>query len=232
MDLLQSNSPALAEVLDAETMEVIEHHCTWRWFDAGQIIHLRGDRTHGFSLIRSGRVSVSNVGLDGSEVTNSVLGPGQWYGEFTLFAGLPRTHNISALEEVEIGTVKEKVFKRLCDEHPAILKALLTISLRRSYGLVEFLDSLRRQPLDMRVAQLLLNHVRNSQQSEVDCKQEDLAFTLGVTRVSIGKVLSKLEQAGLIHRGYGKITVADPSLLASWVEDRRLVTPLSATSSR
>ena len=231
MDLLQSAVPVLAELLDPTTLARIESKCRWRTYRAGQLVHRRGDKTHGFSLIRSGRVSSANTGLDGSTVTTSILGPGQCFGEFTLFAGLPRTHDVIAIDEVEIGTAPEKAFLALCEDHPAITRALLTISLRRSYVLVEFLDGLRRLPLDMRVAKSLLAQGQHADQARVDCTQEDLAFTFGVTRISINKVLARLEQAGFIKRRYKHILITDIVALRDWVRERDLVVPLLPAAS-
>ena len=226
MDLLQSFVPKLADLLDADVMLAVELACRNSQWKTGQLVHHRGDRSKSFSLIRRGTVNGSNVGLDGSTLTTTILGPGDCYGEFTLFGGLPRTHDVWALEESEIGTISEAAFRALVKQHPVVTEALLTISLRRSYALLEFMDSLRRLPLPVRIAKLLLSQVRQTGSNQVSTRQEALAFTLGVTRTSVNRVLASLEDAGLISRGYGAIQVDDPAVLADWVSERDGVAPL------
>ncbi|MCB1643828.1 MAG: Crp/Fnr family transcriptional regulator [Pseudomonadales bacterium] len=232
MDLLQSHVPTLQDLLEPAVMNQLEAACRIRWFQPDQLIHRRGDQTQGLSLIRQGHVNSSNVGLDGSMVSTSVLGPGQCFGEYTLFAGLPRTHDVIAIDSVELGNIAERTFFSLTDQYPQIVRALLTISLRRSYALLEFLDSLRRLPLEMRMAKLLLAQVRHLQEANrqnciIHCNQEDLASTLGVTRISVSKVLARLEAGGLVKRGYRQITVTDATVLGDWVSARDQVVPLA-----
>ena len=142
-----------------------------------------------------------------------------------MFAGLPRTHDLWALDDVEIGTVPAKPFIKLTEEHPEITRALLAISLRRSYVILDFLDSLRRLPLDVRLAKLLMGQAVKSEQNTVVIKQEALAYTLGVTRMSVSSALTKLENAGMLERGYGRITL-NRAALSDWIIERDMVPAL------
>ena len=60
----------------------------------------------------------------------------------------------------------------------------------------------------------------------VECRQEDLAYILGLPRVSIGKALKGLQQVGLIELHYGKIVMSDVALLTKWAKDKDQVTPV------
>lgn len=187
------------------------------------MIHSRGDAAPGLSIVRAGAVKVGNVGQDGSYLTTSVLGVGQCFGEFTLLAGLPRTHDATAVGATVVDQVPGKSFMRLYEAEVELSRALLTIALRRTHGLLEFVDDMRRLALPVRIAKFLLH---NSTAAEFVVRQEEIAFTFGVSRVSMGKVLKELELEGLIKRGYGRIQILDRSLLANWVTDRLVVTPV------
>jgi CRP/FNR family transcriptional regulator, cyclic AMP receptor protein len=105
---------------------------------------------------------------------------------------------------------------------------LLAIATLRSCELVEFLDSQRRLPLATRIAQRLLTEVDQSAQSEtIECRHEDLAFMLGVSRVAIGKALKRLQMEGLIKLGYGQIHLPDVESLRAKVDDESPLLPLS-----
>lgn len=222
-DLLAAGLPLLRDLVSPELDQALSRAATTKRYTDGQMIHRRRDAAPGLSIVRAGAVQVGNVGLDGSYLTTSILGEGQCFGEFTLFAGLPRTHDATAVGPTLIDQLPQRKFMRLFDEHAELARALLTISLRRTHELLEFVDDLRRLPLAVRVAKFL---ARNLESSELKVLQEEIAFAFGVSRVSMGKVLKKLEEAELIRRGYGQITVPDRKRLADWVHSQLLLTPV------
>jgi Mn-dependent DtxR family transcriptional regulator len=82
---------------------------------------------------------------------------------------------------------------------------------------------MRRLSLPVRVAKFLLT---NTTTAKLTVLQEEIAFTFAVFRVSMGKLLKKLELAGLIKCGYGQIRIVDRGLLAQWIKERLVITPL------
>lgn len=224
-DILAAQSPVLQDLISTELDSALSRAAKTVRYSEGQLIHSRGETAQGLSIVRAGAVRVGNVGIDGSYLTTSILGIGQCFGEFTLFAALPRTHDATAVGDAAIDQLSRKSFMQLFNKEPELANALLTISLRRTHSLLEFVDDMRRLPLPVRVAKIFLN---NSESTELNVLQEEIAFTLGVSRVSMGKVLKKLELAGLIKRGYGRIRITDRDLLAKWVRERLVVTPLGS----
>ena len=77
----------LPEALTSE----LEARAVLKRFEDGDVIFRRGDAPHGFFGVRSGRVQVLGHGGDGREFVLTVLAPGEWFGELSLFDGLPRT---------------------------------------------------------------------------------------------------------------------------------------------
>lgn len=227
-DLLQSGIPRLADLLDAPLMAQILAAGRDVHYADGQLIYRRGDLSPGISILKSGRVVARIIGTDGSVLTNSTLSPGQCFGEFTLFAGLPRTHDISAVGDTVLTQISGRRFLALFDREPRIARALLTISLHRSFSLVEFMDDLRRLPLIVRIAKILMSRIpqQDVRTETITFRQDELAFTLGVSRVSVGKALKRLERDGYVRLGYGRIELPDVPRFRVWVEEQSLVTPL------
>ena len=197
-------------------------------YDDGQLVQQRGDAKPGLSIVKSGEVVAGNVGADGSLIMTSVIEADDCFGEFTLFAGLPRTHDIYSHGVSEIYQIPKAPFMKLFSIRPALAEALLTLALHRNHALLEYTDNLRRQPLLVRTAQILSTNIRsNSELAEIHCKQDQLAFSLGVTRVSVGKALATLQSDGLIELGYGKIIVPSKTSLRRWLRERTLLAPLT-----
>ena len=229
IDLQQFGSPPLTQLLSESLRDKLQDLGRKVQFSDGQLIHQRGGATPGLSLVVSGAVHIGIVGSDGSFITTSIFGPGQCFGEFTLFAGLPRTHDASAVGETIVNQIPAKPFMALFDSEPALSRALLTVTLVRCHGLLEFMDDNRRLPRIVHLAKYLLGMSETAQQPDLlHCRQQDLAFLFGVSRVSIGKMLKQLEREARIELGYGYIRLLDADDLRLWVAEQSPIEALRA----
>lgn len=220
-DLLDFGSTPLLSILPEAIGARLRAAASVVEYDDGETIHSRGDAKPGLSIIRSGAVRFANPGEDGSYVTTSILGEGHCFGEATLFARLPRAYDAIAVGETVIEQVSKTRFDRIFNEEPDLARALVIAVTHRLYAILDFLEDIRRLPLDVRAAKLIAGMARTAkQEAEVECSQSDLAFTLGVSRVSIGKALARLQNEGLITLGYGRIGVTDREKLVDWFTKR------------
>ena len=229
LDLIQFGSPKLSDLMPAASYQKLLQGGRLLHYKKGAVVHQRGDNKPGLSVVENGTVEVGNTGADGSFLVTSIMGPGQCFGEFTLFAGLPRTHTITAAEASQIHQIPANKVNALLADEPAIAKAFLTLSLLRTHGLLEFFDDFRRLPKAVHIAKFLWSMAETSgNRNIVYCRQQDLAFTFGLSRVSIGKSLKKLQDDGLIELGYGCIHFPDPEKLESWLSGYQEIEPLTA----
>ncbi|WP_428409742.1 Crp/Fnr family transcriptional regulator [Hyphococcus sp.] len=226
-DLLDFGTKPLAALLPEAIAARLSAAASVIEYDDGETIHSRGDVKPGLSIIRSGAVRFAIPGADGTYSTTSILGRGHCFGEATLFAGLPRAYDAIAIGKTVIEQIAKPRFDRIFDEEPALARALVIAMTIRLYSVLDFLDDVRRLPLDVRTAKVIATMASSSKQKkEIECSQTDLAFTLGVSRVSIGKALARLQDEGLIELGYGRIGVPDRKRLNAWVAARLPVEPL------
>jgi CRP/FNR family cyclic AMP-dependent transcriptional regulator len=187
------------------------------------LIQARGDARPGLSIIREGAVQIGNPGLDGSFVVTSILGSGHCFGEMTLFGDLPRTHDAVAKGPTMIDQIPPAAYERFAEANPALTRAMLGMMARRLYAMLEFADDLRRLPLKVQLAKLLLSMVR---EDRVVATHEELGARLGVSRVAIGTALGVLESEGLVKRSYGGIHVPERAALERWIENRTMLAPV------
>ena len=219
-DLLIANVPSFMESLSPRLRNQILRAGTHIRYRSGELIHNRGDAKPGVSIVMSGVVQIGVYGADGSFVITSFLGAGQTFGEFTMFAGLPRTHDAIASGPTVVNQIQSSAFAKLYASEPEISHALLSTTLIRLHGLIEILDAVRRLPMRERIAKVLFVLMQAADESErFQCRQSDLAFTLGVSRTSLSTALKQLSQLGLIETGYGEIRVPDPDKLRNWVAE-------------
>lgn len=218
VDLVRVRAYAFMDMLSPSLSETLKRSAVIRRYSNGQLIHSRGDENPGLSVIKTGAAHAGVYGEDGSFVMTTILGSGQAFGQFTLFAGLPRTHDMTASGPTEIYEIPAHKFMRLYDSEPDLSKALLTTSLLRMHLLLELLDAIRRLPMLERTAKVLRLIMQTSTSKDsYKCRQSDLAFTLGVSRVSLGKALRQLETLGLIELGYGEIRISSIENMEKWI---------------
>lgn len=191
-------------------------------YGEGELIHNRGDGKPGLSIVHRGHVRVGTYGYEGTFILSALLGPGQTFGEFTLLAGLPRTHAaVAASSDTEVHQLSRERFLTFFRDDPAVAQALLSTTLVRMHLLLESLDHHRRLPLDARVASALVGLTATLAEPEIaPIRQADLACMLGMSRMSVSKALKALAGRGLVELGYGVIRIPDPSRLADWLDDQ------------
>lgn len=193
----------------------------------GQLIHGRGDATQALLLVDSGRVRAGNAGADGSFVTAYVFDPGDAIGEFTIFAGLPHTHDFVAVGPTVIRYIDKGSFHRLRRQEPELAFHFLQAITLRLHFAIEMLDDTIRLPLVVRTAKLLRHgSTLSSDPGVIEVRQVEIADALGVSRVAIGKTLKKLRSERLIEQRRGRIHIPDRRRLDRWISARSPVPEL------
>ena len=84
----------------------------------GQPLYRRGERSFGLYAILDGALSIGTVGADGKEALLAVLGPTAWIGEVSMFDGLPRPHDASAIGKTLVLHVPGPALETLLGAHP------------------------------------------------------------------------------------------------------------------
>lgn len=220
MDLLRVNTPSFMQLLPSSVASQLAGVGRLVSYDDGQLIHSRGAKSPGFSIVANGSAYVGIYGVDGKFVMTAILGNGECFGEFTLFTELPRTHDVYAGRNTKVLQLTGTQFMRLYDSQPDISRALLKTTLLRAHLLLEMLDAIRRLPIPQRTARILLAMSQTSSNpNEILCRQDELAYTIGVSRVSLGKALQTLQAKGLIELGYRRIQIPRLSKLESWLSE-------------
>lgn len=205
-----------------------------RVVEDGTLLHARGDACDGFYTIAQGAMRFTRTTADGHATTIAVLEPPNWFGEISLFDGLPRTHDGHAAGPTVLLFHAKTDFKRLLARHPIIYERfarMLSLRLRATFDLVE---EAAVAPLSQRLARRLLELAQlepsvMTQTSiprgrEVPLTQEELGHLLGKSRQSIAKLLRLWEQDGLVQTKYGRVFIEQPEAVA------RLAYPERATS--
>lgn len=220
---LDHGSLKFMDLLSSEVQAEIEAVERRRTYQDGQMIHSSGDDGDTLIIVRTGAIRVGHIKPNGKEAMLAVLGVGHVIGVIGVLTGRKRSQNAVASGETTIGLVSKSDFLTLMEKRPEIAGAILPMALDRLSLAFSIVDDIRLLNLTAFTASLLLKNL--PQESEVSgvlhWNQSELAAVVGVSRVSVGKALKKLEQERLIVLKYGAIEVPNTKALADWIDTAR-----------
>ena len=170
------------------------------------MLSARGAQADEWCGVAKGAVRVSSVSLSGKQFTLTYVEPGTWFGDISLFDGMPRTHDSNAHGETTLLVVRKPDFKELLAQHVELYDALLRLNCRRLRLLFDAVEDLNTRPLAARLAKqiLLLARSYGTQQGGeirigLQLAQEDLAQLLGASRQRVNQELKSFERDGAVR---------------------------------
>jgi CRP-like cAMP-binding protein len=98
----------------------------------GRVLTKEGDPGREFMIIVEGTATVKRKGR-----VLARLGPGDFFGELAVVAGVPRTATVIADTDMIIETLNRREFSSLLDESPRIAKKILVGAVRRLHEIEE-----------------------------------------------------------------------------------------------
>lgn len=179
----------------------------------GSIIYHQGDKARCFYYLKKGRVKVVMTSADGMEKTLSTASAGEILGEAAFFDKMPRISSAYALTNIEVISVDEAKLLSLIKDNPKLALELLKMQATRIRQLSSQIDAITFMKADGRIASLLL---QSASSNIVNYTHEEIAGIVGVSRVTVSKILNRFKREGLLKTDYGKI------ILINTVELKRI----------
>lgn len=193
-----------------EIQRIFESETTTKRLTKGDIIYYQGDRAESFYYLKKGRVRVYMTSPDGVEKTLSTATHGEIIGEAAFFDKMPRVSSASALTNTELVSINENKLVTLIKESPQLALELLEIQATRIRQLSTQIDAMTFMQADGRIAQLLLQstHIEDGKQV-VSLTHEEIASTVGVSRVTVSNILNDFSKKGYVKTKYRKVVVVN-----------------------
>lgn len=189
-----------------------------RQLTAGQYLFKRGDPPCGLYAVLEGSLRISAVNEQGKEAVLSLAELPYWFGEISLFDGLPRTHDACAVGPCTLLQVPQPALQHILEQTPRYwrdMALLMSQKLRLTFINIEQLSLM---PASVRVAHRLLmiaegyGDIEQARQV-LQLPQEDLAAMLSLSRQTTNALLKDLQGQGIVRLGYGEIEILDPQRL-------------------
>jgi CRP-like cAMP-binding protein len=182
----------------------------------GDVIFREGEQGDRLYVIGEGKIKLGRRSGDGRENLLSILGPGEMFGELSLFDPGPRTATASSVAEGVVYELDHEQLIQWIEQHPSVAKHLLQALAQRLRRTNETLADLVFSDVPGRVAKALLDLAnrfgeRTSEGVRVahDLTQEELAQLVGASRETVNKALADFATRGWVRREGRAIVLLD-----------------------
>lgn len=206
--------------LDPAEIEALSQEALRKKSVKGQSLFLQGDPTNEMFLIKGGRVKLTKVLEDGSELTLDIRKAGDFVGENMFSEEGHYPVSAYCLEDTLTCGFRRSQFEKLVLQHPNVgLQIIKNLSERISW-LTSRVGSLAVTNIEDRLYRVLSTVAREHGTRTPDgiviqfpLTHEDLGFLTGAHRVSITRAMKALKRAGKILH-----------------EDKRLILPAAKSA--
>ncbi len=196
----------LFEALDEEGTRALRAGVTDVELARGERLFDEGDDGDALYVVLDGKVKLTRTSSDGRENLISLMGPGEMFGELSLFDPRPRTMGAAAVTEVRLAALAHDDLRAWLNDRPDVAMHLLAALARRLRRTNEVMSDLVFTDVPGRVAKALLDlaarfgvQQEDGLQVNHDLTQEELAQLVGASRETVNKALADFVARGWIH---------------------------------
>jgi CRP-like cAMP-binding protein len=196
-------------------------------YAAGEAIFYAGDAADYLYVVAAGKVKLTRHNLSGQDVLLEILAAGDFFGTLTLLGDARYPDTAEALTQACVLRVDAQKFQSILLQYPVVAVLVVQEMAARLHRAQETIRQLSAFPVERRIASILLalgNKVGEASDQglllQVPFTRQELADMAGATVETASRVISKMEQGGLVHSGREWIAIADPTGLAALAEEK------------
>ena len=209
-------SAVLFRGLDDEAAQALSASLDDIRISRGEVLFSEGDSGDRLYFVTEGKVKLGRRSSDGRENLLAILGPGQMFGELSLFDPGPRSATVTAVTDCTLKSLSHDELGQWLDGRPEVARGLLSQlagRLRRANNVVA---DLVFSDVPGRVAKALLDlsarfgrvaddgvHVSH------DLTQEELAQLVGASRETVNKALADFASRGWLRLEARSVIIMD-----------------------
>jgi CRP/FNR family cyclic AMP-dependent transcriptional regulator len=208
-------SPLFA-ALDAEGAAALRASLKETAVPKGDVLFHEGEPGDRMYVILDGKVKLGQTSSDGRETLLGVLGPGEMFGELSLFDPGQRTSTATALTDCTVLGMGNEQLKPWLAGRPEVAAALLQALARRLRRTNEAMADLVFSDVPGRVAKALMDLgekfgtvTPEGLMVTHDMTQEELAQLVGASRETVNKALADFAQRGWIRLESRQVLILD-----------------------
>jgi CRP-like cAMP-binding protein len=202
--------------LDDEAAEALSAAMVENRLARSEVLFREGDKGDRLYVVTEGKIKMGRRSSDGRENLLAILGPGQMFGELSLFDPGPRSATVTAVTDCTMHSLSHDELLPWLDGRPEVARGLLAQLAGRLRRANDVVADLVFSDVPGRVAKALLDlssrfgrvaddgvHVRH------DLTQEELAQLVGASRETVNKALADFASRGWLRLEARSVVLLD-----------------------
>jgi len=211
----------LFETLDDEGARALRAGVADIQLARGDRLFDEGDAGDQLYVVLDGKIKLTRTASDGRENLLSVLGPGEMFGELSLFDPRPRTASAVAVTDSRLAGLGHDYLRQWLTGRPDVALHLLRALAQRLRRTNDVMADLVFTDVPGRVAKALLDLADRFGEEQAeglqvhhDLTQEELAQLVGASRETVNKALADFATRGWLQLSAKSVLILDPERLA------------------
>jgi len=208
--------------LNEEEMNKVVNLIIRRKYSKGEIIFLEESKLDSLIIINKGQVKAFRDTQEGKEQILYIFSGGDFLGEKNLLTNKKATYNTEALENTNVCMIRKEDFRQLLREYPEIGFKIMEELCNRLEHFENAIESMGTKDVDARVNSVLLEFASKFGKKtskgiliELPLSREGIANYIGLTRETVSRKMSKLQDDGMIEMiGNKKVIIKSPEGLS------------------
>lgn len=215
MDDVLRGAPLFA-ALDEDAANALRASMVEVTIERGEVLFHEGDLGDRLYLVTAGKVKLQRTSSDGRENVLAIIGPGEMFGELSIFDPGPRSSTAAAITDTTLLELGQGDVRAWLVDRPAVAESLLHQLAKRLRHASETMADLVFTDVPGRVAKALLELARRFSRPEGehvrvdhDLTQEELAQLVGASRETVNKALADFASRGWIRLDARSVILLD-----------------------
>lgn len=190
-------------------------------FEKESFLLLQGDINENLIIVNRGKVKVFGNSRDGKEHIMYVLSDGDFYGARDLLQVEKSNTSVQAMEDTLVCMIAKSDFQQLLGKFPSISIKIMEVLCNRLEKMEALVRKISPRDVDSRIGMMLLEllgrYGRPHDEGtliELPMSREEMAYSVGITRETISRKLTRLKEDGVIRNiGKRQILILDEMAL-------------------
>ncbi len=223
---MDANQLSLFSGLTTAEEAEVRKHGQRRAVERGAFVVHQGDPAQSIFYLDEGRAKLSQVTVEGQEVTFRYLAKGDVFGAIAVTPGAVYPVSVEAVEPCQVLAWDRETIQRLMANNARLAMNLTTVLTTMVRQLQDQVRELATERAERRIARALTRLARQMGRRVEDgilidmpLSRQDLAELTGTTLYTVSRVLSQWEQQGIVESGRERILLRIPHRLVLIADD-------------
>ena len=212
--------------LQEEQLALILQAAQEKHYRKDEFLFFQDDPADVFYVCLEGRLKLSQLTMDGNQVTMHYPGPGEAFGIIAVLRGIRFPVTAEAVEDCTVLAWDHEAMKRWIKQEPQIALNSIRILSKFIENFQDRITELSTERVERRIARTLLRLAQqtghksvNGIRININLSRQDIAEMAGTTLYTVSRTLRKWESDGFLDCSGPQILITDPHKLVSVADD-------------